>query len=98
MHFIRRFAAVIILVCSLGPTLALDKVSRNPYVGAIVLDDASGRVLFEDNADARGYPASVTKLMTFLVVMDKVKAGQLTLETPIMSAPRHHAPGARRST
>jgi D-alanyl-D-alanine carboxypeptidase (penicillin-binding protein 5/6) len=83
MHFIGRMAAIIILVCSLGPALALEKVARNPYVGAIVIDDASGRVLFEDNADARGYPASVTKLMTFLVVMDRVHAGQLTLETPI---------------
>ena len=54
-----------------------------PYLGAIVIDAASGQVLFEENADARGYPASVTKLMTFFVIMDKVHAGQLTLATPI---------------
>jgi len=83
MQFIRRIAAASILVCCLGPAFALDKVSRNPYLGAIVIDAASGRVLFEDNADARGYPASVTKLMTFFVIMDKVHAGQLTLQTPI---------------
>jgi serine-type D-Ala-D-Ala carboxypeptidase (penicillin-binding protein 5/6) len=40
-------------------------------------------VLFEDNADARGYPASVTKLMTFAVVMDRVVAGQLALDAPV---------------
>jgi D-alanyl-D-alanine carboxypeptidase (penicillin-binding protein 5/6) len=83
MHHIRRIIAASVLVCSLLPALALDKVARNPYLGAIVIDDASGRVLFEDNADARGYPASVTKLMTFFVVMDRVHAGQLKLETPI---------------
>ncbi len=83
MHFVRRIAFVSLLVSCLVPGLALDKVARNPYLGAIVIDNQSGRVLFEDNADARGYPASVTKLMTFFVVMDKVHAGQLTLETPI---------------
>lgn len=83
MHFLRRIVAVALLVCSLAPALALDRVARDPYLGAIVIDDASGRVLFEDNADAKGYPASVTKLMTFFVVMDKVHARQLTLDTPI---------------
>lgn len=71
------------LVLSLTAASAVEKVSRNPYLGAIVIDDATGQVLFEDNADARGYPASVTKLMTFFVIMDKVHAGQLTIETPI---------------
>ncbi|MES1168756.1 MAG: D-alanyl-D-alanine carboxypeptidase family protein, partial [Oleiharenicola lentus] len=83
MDFFRRWVAIILLASCLIPAAALDKVSRNPYLGAIVIDDASGQVLFEDNADARGYPASVTKLMTFLVIMDKVHAGQLTLQTPI---------------
>ncbi len=83
MHYIRRLAVVIILFGCLVSAGALEKVARNPYLGAVVIDAATGRVLYEDNADAPGYPASVTKLMTFFVVMDRVHAGQLTLETPI---------------
>jgi D-alanyl-D-alanine carboxypeptidase (penicillin-binding protein 5/6) len=83
MTALRRLAAVTFLALGFLSAPALEKVARNPYIGAIVIDDASGRVLFEDNADARGYPASVTKLMTFLVVMDRVHGGQLKLETPI---------------
>lgn len=83
MDLFRRWAAVTLLVSSLTTAMALEKVARTPYLGAIVMEEASGRVLFEDNADARGYPASVTKLMTFLVVMERVQAGQLTLATPI---------------
>ena len=49
---------------------------RTPYVGAISVDAATGRVLFEDHADAEAYPASVTKLMTLLLVMEDVKAGK----------------------
>ncbi|MGA3008031.1 MAG: D-alanyl-D-alanine carboxypeptidase family protein [Opitutaceae bacterium] len=54
-----------------------------PYKGAIVMDAASGQVLFEDNADEVGPPASVTKLMTFLVVQDRIASGALTLHTPV---------------
>jgi D-alanyl-D-alanine carboxypeptidase (penicillin-binding protein 5/6) len=53
------------------------------YKGAIVMDAASGRVLFEDRADEVGPPASVTKLMTFLVVQDCIAHGELTLQTPV---------------
>lgn len=53
------------------------------YRGAIVIDAADGHVLFEDQADYVGPPASVTKLMTFLVVHDALEAGELSLTTPI---------------
>ena len=49
---------------------------KTPYVGAISVDAATGKVLFEDHADAEAYPASVTKLMTLLLVMEDVKAGK----------------------
>ena len=49
---------------------------KAPYVGAISVDAATGRVLFEDKADAEAYPASVTKLMTLLLVMEDVKQGK----------------------
>ena len=56
---------------------------RSPYVGAMSLDAKTGRVLFEDNADAEAYPASVTKLMTLLLVLEDVKAGKYTLSTRV---------------
>ena len=49
---------------------------KTPYVGAISIDATTGRVLFEDHADDEAYPASVTKLMTLLLVMEDVKAGK----------------------
>ena len=42
---------------------------RSPYVGALSMDAATGRVLFEENADREAYPASVTKLMTLLLAL-----------------------------
>jgi len=49
---------------------------RSPYVGAISIDAMSGNVLFEDRADVEAYPASVTKLMTLLLVVEDVRAGK----------------------
>lgn len=58
-------------------------IARDPYLGAIVVDAATGRVLFEDHADARGYPASVLKLMDLLLILEKVERGQLSFQDPV---------------
>ena len=52
----------------------------NPYVGAIVIDAADGRVLFADGADKPGYPASMLKLMDLFIILDRVERGQLRLD------------------
>lgn len=52
-------------------------IGKIPYIGAIAIDADTGRVLFEDNADTPGYPASTLKLMTLLVVTDMIEAGKV---------------------
>ena len=57
---------------------------RSPYVGALsAVAGGKGRVLFEDNADAEAYPASVTKLMTMLLVLEDIKAGKYQLSSRV---------------
>jgi len=58
-------------------------ISRNPYLGAIVEDAKTGRVLFEAQADAKGYPASVLKLMDLLIILEKIEQGQLSPKDPV---------------
>ena len=53
------------------------------YKGAIVINAADGEILFQDNPDTLNPPASVTKLMTFLIVHDAIAAGQIALDTPV---------------
>lgn len=50
-----------------------------PYRSAIAVDAGTGRVLFADHADRTAFPASVTKLMTFLLVLEDVQAGRYAL-------------------
>lgn len=59
---------------------ALGKVAPRAYLGAIVTDAETGQVLFEDNANILNPPASMTKLMTFAVLHDKLISGALTLD------------------
>jgi D-alanyl-D-alanine carboxypeptidase (penicillin-binding protein 5/6) len=55
----------------------------SPYVGAITIDAASGKVLFEDHADVQGYPASVQKVMTLMVILDRVNQNALKLDEKV---------------
>ncbi|MCX5901098.1 MAG: D-alanyl-D-alanine carboxypeptidase [Proteobacteria bacterium] len=59
-------------------------ISKNPYLGAILIDAASGKVLFEDNADARGNPASIIKLMNLLIILEHIKNRSITLQDKII--------------
>jgi D-alanyl-D-alanine carboxypeptidase (penicillin-binding protein 5/6) len=58
-------------------------ISRDPYLGAIVIDAVTGKVLFEDQADAKGYPASMLKLMDLLIIQEKIEQRQLSLQDPV---------------
>ena len=62
-------------------------INPDAFRSAIVIDAATGRVLFEDRADVQNPPASVTKLMTFFVIQDKIQRGELTLQTPVVISP-----------
>lgn len=64
---------------------------RTPYVGAVSADAKTGEILFSDNADAEAYPASVTKLMTALLVLEDVKAGRYALATRVTATPEVNA-------
>lgn len=88
----RHHALVLPLVVSLvvlllssfaAPAAALEIMARNPYKGAIVVDAATGTVLFEDGADTKAYPASVVKLMVLFVILEAVEEGRLTLDDPV---------------
>jgi D-alanyl-D-alanine carboxypeptidase (penicillin-binding protein 5/6) len=65
-----------------------NSIARDPYLGAIVLDAATGRMLFEDRADARGYPASVLKLIDLLIILEKIEQRQLSFQDQVTVSAR----------
>ena len=59
------------------------------YAG-FVIDAKSGRVLYSKNADARRYPASLTKMMTLYLVFEDLKRGKIKLNSRVKMS-RHAA-------
>ena len=54
------------------------RVSKaNPRYAAYVIDAKTGKVLFARNADAKRYPASLTKMMTVYLLFEDLKAGRI---------------------
>jgi serine-type D-Ala-D-Ala carboxypeptidase (penicillin-binding protein 5/6) len=77
-----RSLAALLLICLTAPALAGAPVPTPPSVAArsyILQDHFSGRVLAQNNADARAEPASLTKLMTAYVVFAALQEGRLKL-------------------
>ncbi len=50
------------------------------YRAALVADMDSGRVLYQENATAQNYPASLTKIMTLYLTFDALEHGRLHLD------------------
>jgi len=55
---------------------------------AVVIDADTGKVLFEKDKDKKTYPASMTKIMTTLIVFEKLSNGTLTLDDKFLVSER----------
>ncbi|MGH6818396.1 MAG: D-alanyl-D-alanine carboxypeptidase family protein [Methylovirgula sp.] len=55
---------------------------------AIVIDVATGNVLYQEQANEPWYPASLTKLMTIYVALSAVRDRELSLDTPLVVSAR----------
>lgn len=50
---------------------------------AILIEQTTGTILYEKEAHAQLRPASVTKIMTILLIMEAIHSGQITLDTQV---------------
>ncbi|EMA6341427.1 D-alanyl-D-alanine carboxypeptidase family protein [Bacillus cytotoxicus] len=53
---------------------------------AIVIEQDTGKVLFEKNPNEKLPPASMTKIMTMLLIMEQVEKGKLKLEDKVRTS------------
>ena len=74
---------VVFFICSIFHQNAHSQFEvKANYV--IMQDHFSGKILYEKDADARIYPASMTKIMTTIVVFDLLKNGETSLDEMIV--------------
>lgn len=81
----RAAQAVLLLAVVTGCSTASTTVpaAANERYAAIVVDANTGKTLFASKADAKRYPASLTKMMTVYMMFEAMKAGRMTKDTMI---------------
>ena len=77
------------IIALLGAVLVLATSARAVEVAApsaLLMEKETGTVLFAKNEHAKLEPASVTKVMTILLTMEVIDAGQLTYDTMVTAS------------
>ena len=68
---------ILAIIISINSAFAL--IDTNAET-AIIMDADTGYILYEKNADKKVFPASMTKIMTTMIVFEKLSNGSLTLD------------------
>ena len=84
LRLVLGLALVILGFGSILPAAAFETAAK----AAIILDNRTGAVLFEKNADERMPPASMSKLMTAYMIFDQLKGGRLKLDDEVLVSER----------
>ena len=80
MKFLKIFFVIFIFSFFNQKSFSEIEINAN-YV--ILQDHLSGQILYEKNPDGKIYPASMTKIMTVIVVFDLLKKGETSLDEMI---------------
>lgn len=76
--------AAVIAVGSILPVRAAGPEITAP--SAIVVEASTGQVVYEKNAEERRSPASITKIMTLLIIFDYLDNGKVKLEDEVRTS------------
>lgn len=81
-------AALLLLTPAMALEQPTDEELKISAPSAILMERSTGTVLYEKNADEHLSPASVTKIMTLLLIMEQLNSGQLDT-SDIVTASAH---------
>jgi D-alanyl-D-alanine carboxypeptidase (penicillin-binding protein 5/6) len=92
-----KSALLALIACiALAAGTAAAQTFDTPATHAILVDDATGTVLFEKNADDLMPPASMSKLMTLLLVFERLREGAISMEDTMRVSERAWRMGGSR--
>ena len=77
--------SVIVLFQVISPT----EVRGEPEVSApsvLLMEESTGQVLYEKNADEQRSPASITKIMTLILIFDELEKGTISLTDEVVTS------------
>jgi len=86
-RFLSLFLSLLLLAASMAAPAAAagDSFEANARA-ALLVDVGTGETLYGKNIHERNYPASITKVMTALLVLEAVDAGRLRLDQEVTAS------------
>lgn len=87
MGKLKRF--LVFLLCMtlfLGNVLPVRAATEITAPSAILLEASTGQVIYEKNATERRSPASITKIMTLLLIFEALSEGKVSLQDEVVTS------------
>lgn len=91
-RFVSALMIGIVTLCVSGPALAAEKPTTNTSElapnakSAILIEMNTGSVIYEKNKDEQLSPASMTKIMTMLLIMEALDKKQITMDEKVRTS------------
>jgi len=87
----KRIVSLLLCILLLGTPCAAVEVLRDDAIAidapsACLLEKTTGEILYEKDAHSRRHIASVTKVMTLLLILEAIERGTVTWETPVTAS------------
>lgn len=94
----KLICAALCLVMLSSPVYAINTLTDNDIEisapSAILMEKVTGEVIYEKNSHERLPPASVTKVMTMLLIVEAIERGDISLEDTVIASERAASFGA----
>lgn len=88
----KLICAALCLVMLSSPVYAINTLTDNDIEisapSAILMEKVTGEVIYEKNSHERLPPASVTKVMTMLLIVEAIERGDISLEDTVIASER----------
>ena len=89
MKQILCFALIMsILGSSSAHAAALQPTPEIKAPAAVLMEKETGTVIFEKKAHEPGFPASITKIMTMLLIVEAIESGSISVEDTVIASER----------
>ena len=91
MKRILCFITVLALIGSLSAYAAPASPQTPPKItapNAVLMEKETGTVIYEKKGNEPGFPASITKIMTMLLIVEAIESGSISVEDTVIASER----------
>jgi len=91
MKYILSFAMLLYIFSPLKAAAEGAVMPPAPEISApaaVLMEKETGTVIYAKNADEPGFPASITKIMTMLIIVEAIENGSISVEDTVIASER----------